>query len=534
MNHLETPLRAMRLCSVILPASVILPLLGLLSACTSDAENGSTGQAPDLTTLCEELSPTQLPHEARITSRETKTGRDFDLDVCVIRGEIVSSPESTVLWAVELPSPSAWNGKSLTVGGGGFDGFIPTDADFPRWYSGKPYARFSSDAGHQVRSFMPWGMDDIALQNHGYLANHMTLEIGTQIATQFYGKSPSRRYMIGISNGGRAGLVAAERYPEDYDGIVALAPAINQQSHQLGMIELMSHIFASEDNWMSPDDVKLFMNAEIEACDGLDGLEDGIIHNFQACSYDAADLECVDEKTDACLTAGQIESIALIYQDHSYPFSLADGLPASYPKFGRGGAPSGDWVDYLFGPKFEDRAPFNFFAADQAVKVVEGNDGASAMDHDAGNFEAEWQRLSTAIDPTSHDMSTFKQNGGKLLVWYPAGDACVSIYRFAQYYDALQDSMGESAVQDFSRFYVSPALGHVFVGPGANAVDYLDKLDVWVEQQQAPDGHVAAKIEDGNSSARFARPVCEYPAYPHYDGNGDPDSAESFRCIVDQ
>ncbi len=519
--------------SASLHAVILSSLIGLV-ACDSTPDAGKPSRHADLAALCSDFEPTDLPHDARVTAREMKTGRDFDLDVCVIRGEIVSSPASTIQWAVELPAPSAWNEKSLTVGGGGFDGFIPTDADWTgAWYQGKPYARFSSDAGHQVEQFMPWGMDDVAIENHGYLANHKTLEVGTRIASLFYGKAPLKRYMVGISNGGRAGLVAAERYPEDYDGIVALAPAINQQSHQLGMLELMGHVFSEKNHWLSPADVQLYMNAEIAACDGLDGLEDGVIHNFRACDYDAAELECADGKTDTCLTLEQLESIALVHQDHDYPFALADGLPPSYPRFGRGGAPSGDWVDYLFGEEFDGRPPFNYFAADQAVKVVEGNDEASLLEHDPSAFEARWQRLSRALDPTAHDMTAFKERGGKLLVWYPAGDVCVSIYRFAQYYDALKKNMGDEAVREFSRFYVMPALGHVFAGPGANSVDFIDKLEAWVEQGSPADGHVAAKVDEAGTAQRFDRPVCEFPAFPRYAGSGDPGRAGSFRCSID-
>lgn len=521
--------------SASLHAVILSSLIGQVACDSSDPDSGNAARQADLAALCSDFEPTGLPHDARVTAREMKAGRDFDLDVCVVRGEIVSSPASTIQWAVELPSPAAWNGKSLTVGGGGFDGFIPTDADWTgAWYRGKPYARFSSDAGHQVQLFMPWGLDDVALQNHGYLANHKTLEVGTRIVADFYGKAPVRRYMVGLSNGGRAGLVAAERYPADYDGIVALAPAINQQSHQLGMLDLMRHIFSAQDNWMSPADVDLYMDAEIAACDELDGLEDGIIHNFSTCNYGAADLLCADEKTDACLTEGQLATIALVHRDHPYQVALPDGLPAAYPRFGRGGAPSGDWVDYLFGREFDNPASFNYFASDQAVKVVEGNDAASVLTHDPSEHEAGWQRLSSAIDPTARDMTAFRDRGGKLLVWYPAGDACVSIYRFAQYYDALKQSMGAGPVQEFSRFYVLPALGHELVGPGANSIDFLEKLEAWVEQGSAPDGHTAAKVDESDADTLYERPVCEFPAFPRYDGSGEPDRAESFRCSLER
>ena len=138
--------------------------------------------------------------------------------------------------------------------------------------------------------------------------------------------------------------------------------------------------------------------------------------------------------------------------------------------------------------------------------------------------------MSSAIDPTARDMTAFRDRGGKLLVWYPAGDACVSIYRFAQYYDALKQNMGAGPVQEFSRFYVMPALGHELVGHGANSIDFLEKLEAWVEQGSAPDGHTAAKVDESGADTVYERPVCEFPAFPSYDGSGDPDRAASFRC----
>lgn len=515
-----------------LRATALAATLGL-AACASNSTTESAATA-DLADLCADFTPTALPHGAEFVSAEMESGEGKALDVCVVRGKIVSSPQTTINWAVELVDPAQWNGKSITVGGGGFDGFIPTDAYWTgEWYAHKPYVRMSSDSGHQVQSFMPWGLDHLALRNHGYLANHQTLEIGTAITADFYGRAPERRYMIGISNGGRAGLVAAERYPADYDGVVALAPAINQQAHQLGMAELMAQIYADRDNWLSPADVELFAEAEIAACDGLDGLEDGVIHNFAACDYDGSDLLCQGGKTDDCLTSGQLDTIQKVYSDHDYAFQLADGLSASYPGFGRGGAPSGDWVEYLFGKQFEKRTPFNYIASNQATKVVERDEDAETLEHDPMQHRNGWQRLSETLDPNQQDLTAFAERGGKLLVWYPVGDACVSIYRFAEYYDELKANMGEDEVADFSRFYSMPALGHVFVGPGANKVDFLDKLDSWVESGQSPDGHLAAKYREGSSEPVFERPVCEFPAFPRYDGEGDPDSAESFHCVVE-
>ena len=177
------------------------------------------------------------------------------------------------------------------------------------------YARMGSDSGHQVRSFYPWALDDVALKNHAFEANHLTLDVGTQVVTQFYGKAPTRRYMLGQSNGGRSGLVAAQRYPNDYDGIIAIEPAMFQQAHQVNLgATTMKHIYSSPRELARHDaKVALFAKAEIAACDELDGLKDGIIANIAACTYIPTDLQCKGADNDACLTAGQIETIRMVY-----------------------------------------------------------------------------------------------------------------------------------------------------------------------------------------------------------------------------
>jgi pimeloyl-ACP methyl ester carboxylesterase len=460
-------------------------------------------------------------------------------EVCIVRGTIVSSPMSTINWAVELPAGTMWNGKTLTIGGGGLDGFIPTDDP---WYqnlagpSQHVFVKISSDSGHQTMfEFAPWALDSVALRNHAYEANHQVLAVGTAIARQFYGKAPTRRYMYGHSNGGRSGLMAANRYPGDYDGIVAMAPGISQQAHQLNGIPnnrwLYGTASAPEANWLSPAKTALFAAAEMRACDALDGVKDGIISRVDACTYVPTDLKCVNDATgvfdNTCLTSGQIQAIANIYADRNGPVTLANNM-AGYERYGRGGAATSDWTVYAFGSLFADRNGFNNIAPVLILPVVTGDPNADEMTHDPLAYATQWRDLSLVMEP-SPSLTAFAERGGKLLVWHGLSDTCVTVYRTGRFLDEVRKPLGDAKFSSFARHLTSPGIGHELDGPGAGSVDLLSALDAWIEGGVAPDKLVASRV-DAAGNVEFQRPLCSFPAYPQYNGSGDPKLASSFSC----
>ena len=176
---------------------------------------------------------------------------------------------------------------------------------------------------------------------------------------------------------------------------------------------MLSHIFKSRDNWMSPAKIALYAKAEVASCDGLDGLKDGIIGNIEACNYVPTDLLCQGADNDRCLTAGQIESIRLIYSDHKTPVTLSRGA-VGYPRYGRGGASTSDWQSYMFGTSFDTPDSFNHMAVTEAARLVEGNPNANILTHDPTRYQAQYSRLAEMIDGTDPNIAAFADNGGKL------------------------------------------------------------------------------------------------------------------------
>ncbi|MFG2964752.1 tannase/feruloyl esterase family alpha/beta hydrolase [Streptomyces sp. NPDC048288] len=494
------------------------------------------GSRLTLAQKCAAFSPQPLPNGATLVSTSLRAATSYTPTVCIARGAIVSSPGSVINWAVELPDPSKWNRKTLTIGGGGFDGFIPTDSPWYQKMAG-PYSykfvKISSDSGHQGRDFYPWATDDVALRNHAYDANHLVLGVGTAIATQFYGKQPLYRYMMGQSNGGRAGLAAAQRFPKDYDGVLALEPAISQQNHEANLTQVNRHIYGNPKNWLNASKTALFAQAEIKHCDGLDGLKDGVISNTAACHYIPTDLLCKGTDNDECLTAGQIESIRLLYSDHMVPVKFADGS-VGYPRFAPGGAATTDWHSYVFGSSFTARESFDYFVGDQTAKVVTNDANTDYMTYNVAAHRSQWTRLSRQLATTDPDLSSFADNGGKLMIWLGMADTCVTPYQTAAYFNSVKKTMGTKQVASFARLLSSPAVGHSMDGPGAQPTGsaLLRALVTWTEHGQAQDRLVAAKTASGSTTPLFTRPVCEYPKYPRYNGSGDTTDADNFTCVA--
>ena len=508
-----------------------------------DGVSGQRVPGGDFRVACQRFAPKQLPNRAVATSVRFAPDSGDLPPRCVLRGKIVSSPSSTINFRIDLPAPATWNGKTLMIGGGGFDGVVPTDVY--RWQgllglmgtsaaAASTFVVGSTDSGHQGRGAIPyvdysWSAGNpTGLRNHASEANHLVQGTMVGVARAFYGKGPTRRYMFGLSNGGRQGLMAAQRHPEDYDGILALAPAISQTAFAANLTPIMRHIYSHPDNYLDEKQVGLYSAAELTACDGLDGLEDGVIGDYRGCRFDPSTLLCKDGSGDGCLTPGQVETITMWMGEKRVNAPMADGL-TGYARYGPGG-PLGDW-SFVFGTSFAGRDAFNFIAAENIVKTVSDDPVASVMRHDPERWPAQYQANSALIDATSPDLDRFAARGGKLLVLHGAGDYCVSYERTGQYYRSVVARTEPERVRGFFRYYVAPSLGHGLNGAGADSFTLFTALEEWVESGKAPDGPIATK-RDPDGNARYTRPLCEYGTFPKYLGRGDPSKASSFACAA--
>lgn len=495
---------------------------------------------------CDSLTKIHPANSADILSAVTEDKGDLRGARCVVRGRIVTSSRSTINFRIDLPQTQRWSGDLTFVGGGGFDGYVSTEERYWKrimtflgndepllWTS----AVVASDSGHQGKGAVPltdfsWAMDNPdAIANHASEANHLTLGAAIDIVRAFYGRPATHRYMVGHSNGGRAGIMAAQRHPQDYDGILAFAPAISQMAFAANLTSLFQYIFASPDHWVSPAQTELYEQAELAACDALDGLKDGVLGRPAACHYDPAPLVCAagQQPGPTCLSEGQAEAIRRIFSDKAVDVTMVDGI-RGYPAWGRG-AESAEFK-YIFGSSFVARNGTDFIFADNIVRYGIARDpNASVMTHDPTGYRDAYLALSKQIDATDPDLSAFAARGGKLIIWYGTSDYCVSYARFAQYYRAVTAKTSNGS-RDFARFYVSPALTHGNKGPGANQFDLLRALHAWTGNSNPP-GPLVARRVDEDGRLLFTRPLCVAGSYAKYIGHGDRADAASFRCVAD-
>ncbi|WP_162179767.1 tannase/feruloyl esterase family alpha/beta hydrolase [Sphingobium chlorophenolicum] len=507
-----------------------------------------SAQASEPAAGCERLQSLHPANGAELTAAAIEDRGDERGPRCVVRGRIVTSPRSTINFRVDLPATATWSGDLTFIGGGGFDGLVPTEERYWKqillflgrdgpllWTS----AVISSDSGDQGKGAAPshdfsWALDNPdAIANHAAEANHLVLGAAADIVRDYYGKPARHRYMVGHSNGGRAGIMAAQRYPLDYDGILSFAPAISQQAFATNLVPFYQYVYASPDHWVSPEQTVLYERAQLAACDTLDGLADGVISRPSACRYDPAPLICAPgvPAGPTCLSEGQAESIRRVFADKYVDVPLANGM-IGYPAWGRG-AESAEFK-YIFGSSFVARDGTDFVFADNIVRYgIVGDPNASIMTHDPVKYRDRYLALSTQIDATDPDLSAFAARGGKLIVWYGTSDDCVSFAQFARYYESVKSRLG-NRMNGFARFYVSPALTHLNRGPGANRFDLLRTLHGWVDKDASPGPVVATRAADANAGLpAIARPLCLYGHYPRYKGRGDPARAESFECAPD-
>jgi hypothetical protein len=472
-------------------------------------------------------------------------------EFCRVTGAIAPVDPSAPSIRFELNLPSGWNGKSLMIGGGGFDGTIPalTSGVLSQPPAAvvtpllRGYATFGSDSGHQARPGATpvtavdgaFATNDEALRNWAGDALKKTSDVAQQLIQRRYGQPSAKRYFMGGSNGGRQALRLLERWPQDVDGAVAAYPFRTAASNAFAY-GTIAQAQARPGAYLDPARQALLFHAAIAACDADDGVADGLVSNLAVCRFDPAAIACPKgvDRPD-CLTAPQIVAL----RRYAAPTTVrAEGRVLTYPGFAVFGGVDLRGAQQLGGlppsspPRME--MPTTAWFWDSFVRYALTRNPAAdplRIDPNAPGLARRRSELADLMNVDATDLGAFRARGGKLIVYHGTADALVSLQGTVDYWAELEARMGRDAVQSFARFYVVPGYGHGIGGESAfdPQWDPLGVLEAWAERDNPP---TALSVVDKSAGGQGrSRPLCEHPTWPRYVG-GDVKAASSFTCAT--
>lgn len=465
---------------------------------------------------------------------------------CRVTATLTPTSDSDIKVEVWMPL-AGWNGKFRGQGNGGFAGYIDYKALAAAVSDG--YASGATDTGHATTD-AKWALGHPEkIVDYGYRGIHeMTLQ-SRAIVQAFYGAAPSRAYFASCSNGGRQALMEAQRFPADYDGILAGAPANNWTPmvsagiHALQVLDGPGYIPGAK--------VPAIAKAVVAACDAKQGVSDGVIDDPPECHFDPEVLLCKGGDSDSCLTAPQIASLKAIYagaKDASGHLIFPGTPPGA--EDGRGG-----WALWIFG-KEEGKSLVDFFVTGYFSNMVydskDWNFRTTTVD---AALQLATRKTGSVMNATDPNLNPFFARGGKLVIYHGWNDPAISAYNSINYYRSVSDALGSKEADHSMRLYMVPGMQHCGGGPGATsfgqddaeiprdpAHDIFTSLVDWVEKGAPPSTIIAARYPTSESESTTAtpddpkplmtRPLCPYPQIAKYSGTGDQNSAASFICAV--
>ena len=419
----------------------------------------------------------------------------------------------------ELLLPDEWNGRFVMGGGGGFVGTVQNAA---RYAVNLGYATVGTDTGHQSEPgyLATWALDDLeAKVNFGYLAVHRTAEVAKALVRSYYRKDAERSYFVGCSRGGGQAMMEAQRYPNDFDGIVAGAPAFHWTGLAAMAVAIAQALYPDPANLtnsvITKEALQKLHDGILEQCDAQDGLKDGVLQDPASVHFD---LEKV-----AGLTDHQRKAVAAIYA------GARNERGAIYPGF----APAAEcipdqWIAWITGPApslAKDHAPDLMFAfGTQIFKyLILNQPDWDYSTYKFSNFEQETRLAAAYLNATDADLAGFKARKGKLILWHGWADTALPAQRTIDYYRQVQAHDGQAS--DYCRLFLVPGCLHCGGGPGAAEVDWLSIIVDWVERNKTPDRLIASKKDNGKV---MTRPLYPYPQFAVYNGSGDTNNADNF------
>lgn len=461
---------------------------------------------------------------------------------CRLAGTIKPTSDSNIEFEVWMPS-SGWNGKFQGIGNGGFAGAIGYDALGDAVKHG--YAAASTDTGHKGGGTdASWALGHPEkIIDFGHRAIHEMTARGKAVVEAYYGSRPKRSYFSSCSNGGRQALMEAQRYPEDYDGIIAGAPANYWTRLLLSAVSNLQATAGSKETYIPPSKLAAIEAAALAACDSNDGTEDGVIENPAQCRLDPDRLLCRGADSNSCLTLPQAGALKRLY----------DGTRNAkgellFPGYSPGGeADPAGWKPWITGPAPDKSLLFAFgtgFYRNMVFNDPAWSYSTLSIERDA---KAADEKMGSILNATDPDLRRFNKRGGKLILYHGWSDAAIPAQNTVDYYQSVLKKMGPRKTREFVRLFMVPGMQHCGGGAGPNSFgqwsvargdpehDIAAALERWVEQGIAPEQIIAAKHKsatDPASPVERTRPLCAYPKVARYKGSGSTDEAANFECTA--
>ncbi|MGH9406890.1 MAG: tannase/feruloyl esterase family alpha/beta hydrolase [Terriglobia bacterium] len=459
---------------------------------------------------------------------------------CRVKGVIKPATDSDIGFEVWMPA-KGWNGKFVGVGNGVFAGTIDFGALAAAIQAG--FAAAATDTGHIASPLSAQWADGHPQKviDYGYRAIHLNAVIGKEIVRKYYASAPRWSYFASCSTGGRQGLMEAQRFPDDYNGVLAGDPA-NYFTHLVASAVWDSQaVDDSPASFIPPSKLNLLGKAVLAACDAQDGVKDGIVSYPMRCHFNPRTLLCKGADSNGCLTAPQVVAVEKIYAGPSN--SKGQNL---FPGFSPGS--EGGWALWIVGS-----------APDRSIDYPIGSQFFSNFVFDdptwnprSLNFESDMtltdKKLASVLNATDPNLSRFEARGGKLILYHGWADAAIPPMNTVNYFKSVVGAMGEKQTGKFVRLYMVPGMQHCGGGVGPDSfgaapsvnVDaehsMFDSLELWVEHGTAPGAIIATKRSNPfnpGSVVQMTCPLCPYPEVARYKGSGDTNQAANFICATE-
>ncbi|WEK43411.1 MAG: tannase/feruloyl esterase family alpha/beta hydrolase [Candidatus Sphingomonas colombiensis] len=452
---------------------------------------------------------------------------------CRIHAVLTPTPRSSIKVEVWLPVANVWNGKLLGAGNGGYGGSMLLPQFTMQGALAKGYATVGTDMGHvgSADTDASWALHQPErIADFGHRANHLAAGVARAVIAAYYRTAPKAAYFQGCSDGGREALMEAQRYPEDYDAIIAGAPANAWTRMMAAFMTDQRAVFARPESAIPGDKLKLLQDAALKQCDAKDGVKDGVLDDPRACGFDPSVLQCKADDGPSCLTADQVTTARALYRG-----TFDEKGRKFFPGYMPGAeAVSGAWDVWLTGAK----AQHGVLATEFYRYMIYSNAEWQPASFNFARDYAASRRLAPMLDSENPDIGPFLKRGGKLILYHGWNDAAIAPENTVDYYHAVSKRL-PAAAKSSVRLFMVPGMSHCMAGPGPNVFDALGTLDAWRRGGPAPETMIATKFDNDlfgylgfTAKAIRTRPLCAYPKVARWTGKGSTDEAANFTCVA--